>query len=185
MDNTEQKGSRFLKWILVLGLVVVLNLFFGYAIDAFYKEPQFDKYCVQKQVNVIPETQKKCVEEGGQWNEDPTYVRKLSPEMIDGPKITGYCNLYFTCQKDYDAAHKVYNRNIFVGLVVLGVLSLVAGFVIASYEAVSLGLSLGGVVSLIIAAIRYWSDMDEKLRVVVLGVALIVLIYLGIKKFRQ
>ena len=179
------KGSKALKWILVGGLVVVLNLFFSYAIDAFYKEPQFDKFCEQKQVNVIPGTKNKCVAAGGQWTEDPSYMR--SPKAtVPGEVIpAGYCNVYYTCQKDYDTAHKVYNRNVFVGLVVLGIITLIGGFFLAAYEAVSLGFSLGGVVSLVIAAVRYWSDMADWLRVVVLGLALVTLIYIGIKRFRM
>jgi len=179
------KGSWALKWILVVGLVVVLNLFFSYAIDAFYKEPQFDKFCEQKQINVVPGTQDKCVAAGGQWTEDPSYSR--SPKVaVPGEVVpTGYCNIYYTCQKDYDEAHKVYNRNIFVALVVLGVSSLIGGFLLAAYEAVSLGFSLGGVVSLVIAAVRYWSDMEDWLRVAVLGLALVTLIYVGIKRFRM
>ena len=54
----------------------------------------------------------------------------------------------------------------------------------AEAEAVSLGLSLGGVLSFVIGTIGYWSDLSDVLRVVVLGIALVALIYLGIKKVR-
>jgi len=181
-QGSSLKGSKALKWILVVGLVVVLNLFFGYAIDAFYKKPQFENFCQQKQVNIIPDTKNKCVAEGGQWTEDPSFSR--SPKIPGEVVPAGYCNMYYTCQKEYEETNKVYNRNVFVALVILGVASLIGGFFLAAYEAVSLGFSLGGVVSLVIAAARYWSDMDEWLRVIVLGLALATLIYVGIKKFR-
>ena len=60
----------------------------------------------------------------------------------------------------------------------------IGSFFIASFEVVSLGLSLAGILSLIIGSMRYWSAMDDYLRVVILGLALAALIYIGIKKFR-
>ena len=50
---------------------------------------------------------------------------------------------------------------------------------------VSLGFSLGGVLALIIGAIRYWSNMQDVLRVVVLAVALAALVWIGIKKIKE
>lgn len=47
--------------------------------------------------------------------------------------------------------------------------------------AIMYGFSLGGVISLIVGTMGYWSDM----RVLVLGVALITLIILGVWKFRD
>jgi predicted membrane metal-binding protein len=79
----------------------------------------------------------------------------------------------------------VYNRNVFVTLVILGVLSLVAGFFIRKSASVSLGLSLGGVLALVVASVRYWSDMNDYLRVAVLAVALVILVILGIKKIKD
>jgi hypothetical protein len=79
----------------------------------------------------------------------------------------------------------VYNRNVFVALVILGVISLIAGFFIRRSAAVSLGLSLGGVLALVVASVRYWSDMNDYLRLGVLAVALVLLVYLGIKKVKE
>jgi len=70
-------------------------------------------------------------------------------------------------------------------LVVLGAISLVVGFFLVDFSAVSLGLSFGGVLSFIIASIRYWSAMQEYLRVIILGLALATLIALAIKKFKE
>ncbi len=181
------KTSVILKWALILGIVIVLNLFFQYAIDVFYKAPAYENFCKSEQVTIIPDTKDKCVTEGGQWTEDP--VLRAQPVAVDSygktKPLVGSCNIYFTCQKEFDGVQKVYNRNIFIALIALGVISLLGGFALAVYEAVSLGFSLGGVLSLVIATIRYWSDMDDRLRVVVLGFALATLIYVAVKKFKN
>lgn len=187
------RARSFFKWILVVGLVIVTNLFFYFAIDAFYKSPKYENFCKNEQVRPLIKTQDECVSKGGQWTETPAkeaYLyqnEKSAPIPIPAPgeTIGGYCNEYFTCQKDYEGAMKVYNRNLFIILVILGVLLVMGSYYVAVYGAVSLGFALAGILSLIIGATRYWSDMDERLRVVVLGAALVSLIWYGIKKFKD
>jgi len=172
------------KWILVVGIAIVANLFLNYALDAFYPRPQMEAFCPQKQVNTPPTAEKECVAVGGQWNSDPyRYVGAPNPIPADAPK--GYCNENFTCQKGFDGASKVYDRNVFIVLVVAGTAFLVGSLFAAGVEAVALGFSLAGILSLIIGTMRYWSNMDERLRVVVLGFALAALVWVGIKKFKD
>lgn len=187
------RAKSFFKWILVAGLVIVINLFFNFAIDTFYKQPKFEDFCKNEQVKPLVKTQDECVNKGGQWTEAPPKEAYLYqndrtvpiPVPASGETINGYCNEYFTCQKEYEDVNKVYNRNVFLILVVLGVLLVMGSYFAAVYGAVSLGFALAGILSLIIGSTRYWSDMDERLRVIVLGAALVSLIWYGIKKFRD
>jgi len=87
-----------------------------------------------------------------------------------------------TCQNNFQTAENKYDRNIFIILIVLGVVSLILGAFLAN-EIVTLGLSWGGVLSLIIASMRYWGTADNIIKVLILGFALAVLIWLAIKKF--
>ena len=188
--NAPKRPSKVLKWLLILGIVIILNLFFAYAIKVIYASPLFEAYCPQQQVTIQPQNQTECVGKGGAW-QDYGYPVNVPPQATPATvgtlakAPTGYCDLNFTCQKQFNSANSIYNRNVFVALVVLGVLALVAGFFIPNAAAVSLGLSLGGVVSLVIGSTRYWSDMNDYVRVIILGLALVVLIALGIKKVRD
>ena len=181
---TSKKHPQWMKGILVVGIVIVLNLFFNYAIKVVYDAPKWDEYCPQEQVTITPETQEACVAAGGGWTTNQHYGRSV-PAPAGYTEPAGYCDLYFTCQKEFAETSTVYNRNVFVALVILGIISVLIGFAVKQSEAVSLGLSLGGVLSFIIGSIRYWSDMDDYLRVIVLGVALGILIWLGVKKIRD
>lgn len=183
-------NKNILKWALIIGIIVVLNLFFHFATQLVYKAPQYEDFCQTKQVNVEPSTKEACLGLGGAWNEGP--MGKPMPAMIDqGGRVTpaavnSFCDVYFTCQKNFETANNLYRRNVFLVLVVLGLLSLIGGLaVMATNEVISLGLSYGGVLSFVIASIQYWSAMDDYLRVIILGLALIVLIWLGIKKFKS
>lgn len=182
------KTPTVLKWTLVGSIVIVLNLFFNYSIALIYEEPKWDDFCKQDQINVQPQTKEECVADGGQWNENASPRKVVTGEGVATQPVietTSYCDQQFTCRQDFDDARESYTRNVFIVLVVLGVLSLVAGFYFASVPAVSLGLSLGGVLSLVIASMRYWGYMEGYLRVAVLGVALIALIWLGVKKIKE
>ena len=176
---------KVLKWALIIGIVVVLNLFFNYAISLFYKEPDYNAYFPQSQVVEPITTKEACLKVGGQWTESP--ISPISKNGYTTPvpatnQITSYCNPDFTKQQEYNDAQKVYERNIFIILVMLGVISLILGAFLAN-EIVTLGLSWGGVLSLVIASMRYWSTADNIIKVLILGFALAVLIWLAIKKF--
>lgn len=187
MDE-QKKPSRVLKWLLIIGLVIILNLFFNFAIKLVYEPPLYEAFCPRAQVTIQPTSQTECVSKGGAW-QDNGYVapqKPTKPDMYSDNLIpAGYCDLNFTCSKNFNAAQSLYNRNVFTALIILGILSLIAGFFLTASSAVSLGLSLGGVLSLVIGSIRYWSDMHDYLRVIILGAALIILIVFGVKKLRD
>lgn len=179
-------NNPIIRWTLAIAIVIVLNLFFNFAIKLVYDAPTYEKYCPQKQVTIQPTNQQACVDQGGAWT-DNGFRNQPVPVIIDAssPKVEGYCDLNFTCQKEFNTANQIYNRNVFVVLVILGIISFGVGFWLMAYSAVSTGLSLGGVLSFLVGTIRYWSDMDDYLRVIILGLALLALIWLGIKKLKN
>lgn len=181
------KTSPVLKWALILGLIIVLNLFFNFGIKAFYPAPNFQDFCPQKQVTLVPTSSAACVSQGGSWTENGPQTKVAIPPAPGASSVsapTAYCDLNYTCSQNFQNTNSLYDRNVFIILVVLGLISLGLGFY-ATTGAVSLGLSLGGVLSFIIASIRYWSDMRSYLQFIILGLALAILIWLGLKKLSE
>lgn len=179
-------GARFAKFSFIIAVIIVLNLFYVYAVGLVYDEPKYETFCPQKQVTIVPQTQEACVAEGGAWTEDPYYGKPVPRAVVENaPVVSGYCNLDFTCSQNFEAVRKVYERNFFVALVVLGVATLLGSFALSAYGTLMTGLSFGGVMTLIVASIRYWGEMNDWLRVVVLGVALATLLYVGAKWFKD
>ena len=167
---------RLMKASIIIAIVIVMNLFFNYAVSLVYSEPTYDQFVPSSQIVEQPNTKESCVAVGGQWNEN-TYPEKET-------KIRGWCDPNYTNQKHYEEARKVYERNVFITLVVLGVVSLIVGaFVVLPI--LSLSFSWGGVLSLVIASMRYWGNADKVLKVVILAVALGALIWLAVKKFSK
>ncbi len=177
--------NKVLKWGIIIGIIVVLNLFFNYSLSLFYKEPDWNVYFTQPQV-VEPITIKEdCLKVGGQWTaQNYQYPDKTTPVQIDsnGNPVNGYCNPDYTKQQEFNKIQNDYQRNVFIMLIVLGVISLCIGVFVPN-SIVSIGLSWGGVFSLIIASMRYWTNANNILKVAILAAALFALIWLAIKKF--
>jgi hypothetical protein len=174
--------SKILKWSVILGIIIVLNLFFNYTLSLLYKNPEYEAFCPTSQVVTIPDTQKSCVDQGGQWTNNTYYGKPLAKGET---QPAGYCDAQYTCRTNFETASNTYNRNIFVALVFLGALSVLIGNFFKGNAVVSNGLALGGVLSFIIASMRYWSAANDFIRVVILAVALVILIWVAIKKFKN
>jgi hypothetical protein len=179
-----QTQSKVLKWSLIIGIVIVLNLFFNYALSLVYKNPEYEVFCPNtSQVVENVNTQKQCVAIGGQWN--PNYYNQPVPVPVEKTAPQGYCDQQFTCRNSFDAAQKVYDRNVFITLVILGALCVAVGTFLKGNMLISVALSLGGVLSFIIASMRYWTSADDLIKVIILAIALAILIWVAVKKFKN
>lgn len=187
--------SRIKEIILALAIVVVLNLFFNYGVFTFYKSPDYEKFCPVELNQERYENKEQCEAVGGRWfngpeDLDPRFYKyqapALAPVSPEDPQVQkGWCDPTVQCREAYESSHNVYNRNVFVILILAGLISLALGFLIISASSVAHGFLGGGLISLIIGTVRYWSGMDDYLRFVTLGLALTALIWLGYKKIRS
>ena len=160
-----------------MAIVIVSNIFFSYSISLVYPSPVYNDFCKQNQVNPALNDETSCTGVGGQWNAIP---QKTS----EG--VNGYCNTEFTCSKNYENAITPYEKNVFIILVVIGAVLLVLGLLTSLGGAIlTLSMSWSGVLSLIVASIRYWSYASNWLQVLILFLALLALVYVAVKKFNQ
>ena len=181
-----QTQSKVLKWALIIGIVIVLNMFFNYTLSLVYKTPDYSSFCPQQQVNQVVNDQNTCVAQGGQWNANFPQVKvgdTIPISQITAPQ--GYCNLQFTCGNNYNTAQKTYDRNVFITLVILGALCVALGSFLNSNVLISYAFSLAGVLSFIIASMRYWTSADDLIKVIILAIALAILIWVAFKKFKD
>ncbi len=167
---------------MIIGIAILLNVFLAYLVRVFYHAPEFTDFCPEKPVVEQLTDRSACLGAGGQWNElDP--AEAVSAGFPAG--ISGYCDERFACSKDFESATALYNRNLFVVFIVAGAMLLLGSPFLSGVGAISSGLSLGGVIALIFGSMRYWSAMDDRLRVAVSGIALIALIVIAWKKFKD
>ncbi len=172
--------NRFTRWAIIVAIVIVLNLFFNYTISLFYKAPQYEDFVKPTQVVGVIKTQDDCVKIGGQWTDSP--VESLVAPDPAKP-VLGYCDENYTNQINFNNAQKNYDKTVFIVLVVLSVISLVSALFVAN-ETLSLAFSWGGVLSLLIASVRYWGDANNLFKVLILAAALAILIWVAVKKIK-
>ena len=181
--STPLRSAKILKWSLILGIVIVLNLFYNYTLSLVFSAPDYNTFCPQKQVNLPADSQEKCTADGGAWTQYPVDLNKSAYQPQTQTSPVGYCDQTYSCNLKYQETSRIYDRNVFVSLVVLGVITFVASLFVVSFEILSIALSIGAVLDFVIASMRYWSRADDLIKVLILGVALAVLIWVAVKKF--
>lgn len=168
-----QAPSKVVKWAFVVGIMLLANLFVAYLTQALYPAPKWEDFCPAAVTGKFIETPSECSAVGGQWYPQTT------------GEAQGYCDSTATCQKEYMNTQEVYSRNVFIVFTIFGVLLLVASAFLSKAPVIALGASFAGVLALIVGSVWHWSAMQEWLRVIVLGVALVGVVYLAWKKFGQ
>ncbi|MBN2458556.1 hypothetical protein JXB31_05490 [Candidatus Woesearchaeota archaeon] len=167
--------SRIKQVILSVSIAVVFALFIGYGISAFYKSPEYQDFCggieVAKQFR-----EEDCDAVGGKW----------TPRTYDCPEgtecVSGFCDATYECSRDYDSKREVYDRNVFVITLIVGLAAILIGGIFLAVESVGSGLMGGGVLTVIYGTIRYWGHAPDQIRFVILGLVLSVLVWLGYTK---
>jgi hypothetical protein len=203
-------SSKIKETILGVSIAIIFVLFVGFGIQVFYPYPKYENYCQEKEF-INYDNEKNCADNSGKWN--PTNYRKpVSVDIVDGQLICtkidsdikdneseltlnyikknenfaeGYCDLFYYCAQKHRDDLNVYNRNVFIISGIIGILTIILGLVVLKLVSVSAGLFGGGVLTLIYGTVRYWSELADWARFIILGIALAVLIYLGYKKFNK
>ncbi len=93
----------------------------------------------------------------------------------------GYCDLNYYCNLEFTGVNDVYRRNVFITQAILGILIVTAGIILA-LPSVSAGIMSGGVITIVIGIVQYWDLLNKWLRLLILGLVLIILIWLGYKR---
>ncbi len=188
--HNTNTSNKFVRVALVVGLVIVINLFLNYTLSVVYKEPTYDQFFARPQVVESYATKESCLSVGGQWSENAGVVPQMGtpdevrPIKVGEKNIQGYCDPNYTMQKEYDAKRKAYELNVFITLILCGIVLTIVG-IVRRHPILSPALTWAGVLSYIIAAMRYWGTATSILKVVILGIALIALIWIAVKKYND
>jgi len=175
--------SKIKKNILSIAIAIILVMFIAYGINVFYKSPKYDDYCNYTRIVKEPLSFESCEDAGGRWYPDAPEA----PKMVDESgnfTVSGWCDLYYECQDEFDNVREVYNRDVFFISLVLGLIAVIIGGVVLKLESVSVGIMGGGILTIIYGTIRYWGDMSDVYRFIILGVVLAILIWMGYKKIK-
>ena len=199
------QSSSAKKVILAIAIAIVLAFFVNIGINVFYPSPEWEDFCDSERfmVRMTDHTQQSCEDINGRWHADnrvelrqpDTFSCRKVQEYDNGTVVmncdsvtreasTGYCDETYYCAQEYQENNEKYSRNVFVVLLLIG-LFIIAGSIALQIASVSSGLMAGGVIVIITGIIRYWQYSTDVLRFLILGAALVILIWLGYKRLNR
>ena len=168
----------------MLGIVIILNIFFNVVVTLAYPAPDYNAFCpVQPAQNITDAAT--CDAAGGIWTEDPNAPTPIEADGTTKSVTAGYCDMTAKCQPLYQAASDKHALYAFVIIVGLGLIALIAGFMPIGSSIVSSGLSYGGVLAFIIASGQYWGSAGNWIRLAITTIGLVALLYIGWRRFRD
>ena len=163
---------------IVLGIAIfILTIAVAvYGISTLYgKGPQYDDFCPNNLINASI-----CIQEGGTWANNTQLVAdargNTKPVLVEG----GYCQYDYTaCQKEFEDAERVYQRNVFFIALPLGIVVIALGAMIFGLESVGAGLMAGGIGIIIYGGGGFWRFADDWLKFVISLVGLVAVVWLS------
>lgn len=173
--------------VLGVGIFIVYLLMLNYGIQAFYPSPQYNDFCKNNpqyyypgstpvkpapEINcsVTPTQQQydQCSEEGGSLAAD-TYD-------ANGCAAAFKCDM---CNKDWVDAQKAHSKVVFVISLIVGMLTLLVGWLFLTFEPVGSSLMASGVGAFVYGSIMNWNNLSDIWRFLLLFVALVLLIWIA------
>jgi len=196
---------KFKHIILAVAIAIVFAFFVGFGISAFYATPKYEDFCGQREFKEMV-AKESCEASNGKWN--PAEIARAVPAKIDANQLLctklsekdnavtlncqsqeqlenqGYCDLYYYCSQEFNKVNEKYNRNVFIIATGIGIIALIVGIAL-NLVSVSAGLMGGGILAIIYGTVRYWSDLPDYGRFIILGITLAILIWLGYKRINK
>lgn len=177
------------KVALTFGIAILFTLFIVFLIDAIYEQPEYNNYCNQTyysepmplafQPNCTEEYNNQtlineCIKERGEIKYN--YDKNRCPKKV-------YCDY---CSKDFTDKNTEYNKNIFYISAILGLIAIISGLYLPKkFDAISSGFIFGGILIITQGTFRVFGDLNKISRVIILGIELIILIWIGYKKVKD
>lgn len=148
----------FLKLIYTFFLGILIALFVGLGIDAFYPGPTAPDY--------------------------PSELSIAKPECGNYDQLKIEQEKFDQAQKDFNEKSKVYNRNVSIVSLVAAIIIMIASFTLLSkIKMIADGILLGGAFATVYSIIRGLMSEDSRFRFLVVTAGLIITLVLGYIKF--
>jgi uncharacterized membrane protein len=168
--------DKIKKWSLSIAILIVLVGFVMIGIQTFYPDPLLGKHCWETMRMAAPmPVYKDCYANTNKTVQEEC-LNQQNAEQIK------YQEEMDTCNKEEEKITHIYNRDVSIILVIIGLVTLIVAILLLKVNSVSNGFTFGGIFLIFLSLVKYWSDMQDLMRFVILGIVLAVLVWLGYKK---
>lgn len=181
------KEIKLKQIAITLGIAIVITILVPLIVDSAYEMPSYEKYCNDslraKPYKPVFDSQA-CIYD--EYN-NPEYNACISQgrtphfeQNESGCQVYSYCD---DCNEQFNKAQEKYNRNIIMIIMPLALIAVITGLYF-SIDFIGAGFMFGGVLLLIYASVRSFSDSNKLLRIGMLVIDLLVLLWIGYKKLK-
>ena len=162
------------KALLILAIAIVFFAFILYAKESFYPTPRYDDFCDidTRPVPVNYSDKEECEDIGGKWQDF-------------GRNDEGWCNIDYYCSQEYQEAREKNQRNSFIIFLSIALITIIVSLLYIKTGTVAIGFLSGGILLLIYSIMSYWQEFPDIIRTILLGVALVILVFIAYKKFNK
>lgn len=173
--------------ILIIAIIIIFTLFSVYGIQLFYNEPQYSDYCKE---SYYPRTAPARTPESYTCPETPELDAIMEDCYDSGNAVINHthdkhgCLVDFdcsTCNKGFEDAREKWAKNYFIVAVIVSIIAIVIGALLFSLDVVGGGLMGGGALLILVSSMRAWTALGDVVRFILLGLALVILIYIAIR----
>jgi len=175
--------------VLGIGIFIVYLMMLHYGVEAFYSTPLYENYCSigDRYSSYYPKAypadvgtnctfsktlfdqEQVCVKAGGFVEYD-----------YDDKGCTVSINKCNYCQKEFNEADKSHSQTVFLIALIVGILTLVAGYFV-SMDPVGSALMASGIGAMFYGSTRNWANLSDIWRFLLLVIALVLLIWMAIR----
>ncbi len=150
-----------LKLSYTIFIGILLSLFIGVGIAAFYSQPESPEY--------PPEFSKPY---------------QVTPNSTESAEMEKEQRVFDERNREFQKVNEEYNKNVSLIALICAVTFLLLGLVLArKLDIISDGLLLGGILTLIYSIIRGFGANDDIFRFIVVSIGLLIALVLGYIKF--
>ena len=175
---------KVMNLVFGIGIAVIVFIVALLGIQAFYPEPKYEDFCNMSMYSfpaVSTFTIYDCPD-----NMTVVDCRKLIYEKeTNSPEAKSREKEQVTCSTEYDEASKNYNKTYFLIASILGLIGLIVSFFLLNNINISAGVASAGIVLIIVAFTRGWTETNDILKFVVGLIIGIVVVFLTVKINRK
>lgn len=188
----------FKKIIMILVITTLFAAFVGSLVFALHKNPQYDDVC-RNQYYGYTEPVKEPYAPGNRTCTDIAVPEENKTACMEqkgniqfrydtqGCATTFYCD---TCNAEFQDAQAKFNMYYFIYSAIFGLIGILIGIYYPNNkdefrDTITTGFMFGGLVTLFIGTIVYFSDLVRELRPVILVIELGIIIFVAFKKMRS
>ena len=181
------------KTFLAIGIAIVFTVFIAYGLYVVYEPPEntcWDDYNCYGLTAVCygedPETFEKYARPAPLSESEEQ--RECAQNITKSQEYRDCIDQQETCNAMQDDEQFIHARNSFFIIIVIALLSLIAGVYLTSMEGIGSGFIGGGVLLILwslIYTVKYWAEWDKYVKLLALFIVLVVMIYIGYKKIES